>query len=66
MFTSGQVLKADGLDENCHPVVVKVIFSHYLDEVKTFESHDGKEMRQDCVIISDGIRIIDDSHTLHA
>lgn len=65
-FKKGQKLKSRGLDMKCNPVIVTAEFHEYLpeSEVKEFEAHDGKPIKQDCVIRTDGFLMITDSSSL--
>lgn len=63
-FTKGQKLKAHGLNMKCERVIVFVEFDHYLDKVTEVVCHDGKIIKQDCVVRTDGFLLIDDSSSL--
>lgn len=61
MFRKGDVLKAEGLDDNCNPAEIKVIFTRYLKADDISEQKrvgSGSEMtRLDCVVFSEGLHV---------
>jgi len=66
MFHKGQKLTTKGLDMKCRTVKAVVQFDHYLfgDNIKSYTRHNGSKITLDCVIISDGIRVMTSSADL--
>ena len=60
---TGKKYFTKGLNMDCQPVVSEVEFVRYIER-KEHTTYDGKIMVQDCVIKSDGIKVISNSSDL--
>jgi hypothetical protein len=54
-----------GLDARCNKVVHKVMFYEKKTVGIAIPTFDGRYMQQDCVVLSEGIKVISDSNTLY-